>query len=372
MCLGTISVMKILTLVYGGVGQPTADELDRLVAADQWPRVRLYEKQLNAEMLDERDILALRGFRHVLYRGLPMGVAQAAEGFSRRWRYDAIVSWGERFGLPLAAMLKATRARTPHVALFSWISSPKKAAFLRRVHSHIHRLVLWSSIQNEFAVNSLGIPPSRIVELRWLVDQKFWRPMPAPTDMICAVGREMRDYATLVDAMRDLKVPCHIAAKVDVGKTDQWMMDLRDPAALPPHITIGSKPYPELRALYARSRFVVLPLQPTDTDNGVTAMTEAMAMGKAVICTRVDGQRDVLEDGVNGIFVPPRDARALREAVRHLWNHPDECERMGREGRKKIERFHTLERFVDGVQRAVEDAIGERPRPSLGRRPPAG
>jgi glycosyltransferase involved in cell wall biosynthesis len=351
--------MKVLTLVYGGVGQPTAAELDRLVAADQWPRVRLYEQQLNSDMLDERDILAMHGVRRVLYRGLPIGTAQAAEAFSRRHGYDAIVSWGERFGLPLAAMLKASRARIPHVALFSWISSPKKAAVLRRVHSHIHRIVLWSSIQYEFAVHVLGIPPARIVELRWLVDQKFWRPMPGPTDMICAVGREMRDYATLVEAIRDLTVPCHIAAKVDIGKIDQWMSDLRDPTALPPHITAGSKPYPELRALYARSRFVVLPLYPTDTDNGVTAMTEAMAMGKAVICTKVDGQRDVLQDGVNGLFVPARNPRALREAIEHLWSHPEECDRMGREGRKWIERFHTLDRFVDRVQRAVEDAISE-------------
>jgi glycosyltransferase involved in cell wall biosynthesis len=351
--------MKILTLVFGGIGQPPTAELDRRAAADEWPRVRLYEQQLNSDMLDDRGMAAMGGLRGTLYHRLPAGVAQAFEGFSRRSRYDAIVSWSERAGLPLATLLKVTNARTPHVALFSWISTPKKAAVLRRVHSHIHRLVLWSSIQYDFAVNVLGIPASRVVQLRWLVDQRFWRPMNVPTDMICAVGREMRDYATLVEAIRDWNVPCHIAAKVDVGKTDQWMTDLRDPEALPRHITFGSKPYPELRALYARSRFVVLPLHPTDTDNGVTAMTEAMAMGKAVICTRVDGQRDVLQDGVNGIFVPPRDPRALRESIEYLWSHPEECERMGREGRKRVEQFHTLDAFVAGVQGAVEDAIAD-------------
>jgi glycosyltransferase involved in cell wall biosynthesis len=352
--------MKILTLVYGGHNQPDAEELDRRAAADQWPRVRLYETQLGSDMLDERSIQKIGGLRGAVYARLPAGLAQALEAFSRRNRYDAIVSWGERFGIPLSALLKMSNARTAHVALFSWLSTPKKAAVLKRTHSHIHRLVVWSSIQYEFAINSLGIPPSRIVQLRWLVDQKFWRPMNRPTDMICAVGREMRDYATLVDAIRDWNVPCHIAAKIDVGKTDPWMRDLRDADRLPPHITLGSKPYPELRDLYARSRFVVLPLYPTDTDNGVTAMTEAMAMGKAVICTKVDGQRDVLDDGVNGLFVPPRDPVALRKAIEYLWSHPEECERMGREGRKRVERFHTLEQFVDGVHGAVEAAVSER------------
>jgi glycosyltransferase involved in cell wall biosynthesis len=351
--------VKILTVAYGGRGNPPVAEIERLEAADLWPRESLYQRMLNSDMLDDRSIEEIGGLRGRLYRQLPAGMGQALEAFSRRNNYDAVVSWGEHFGIPMAALLKSRRAHTPHVALFSWISTPKKAALLRHVHSHIHRIVVWSSAQYEFAVNRLGIPRSRLVELRWLVDQKFWRPTNGSTDMICAVGREMRDYSTLIEAVADWDVPCHIAAKADVGKWDQWMTDLRDPRALPRHITVGSKAYAELRALYARSRFVVIPLHPTDTDNGVTVMTEAMAMGKAVICSRVSGQRDVLIDGVNGIFVPPRDPRALREAIEYLWTHPEVCDRMGREGRRQIEQFHTLDQFVAGVKAAVQSAIEE-------------
>jgi hypothetical protein len=50
---------------------------------------------------------------------------------------------------------------------------------------------------------------------------------------------------------------------------------------------------------------------------------------------------------------------ALRKAIDYLWTHPDVCDRMGHEGRKRVERFHTLERFVDGVQAAIESAIVE-------------
>jgi glycosyltransferase involved in cell wall biosynthesis len=360
--------MKTLTLVYGGLGEPPLTEIERREAADECPRVTLYQKRLSSVMLDEQDIASLPGRRGQLYRRLPVGLAQALVAFSQRNQYDAVVSWGERFGLPLAALLKATGARTPHVALFSWISTPRKAAFLRLVYSHIHRLVVWSSVQYDFAVNRIGIPASRLVQLRWLVDQQFWRPTHVQTDMICTVGREMRDYSTLIEAIRDWTVPCHIAAKVEVGKRDQWISDLGQGQPLPPHITIGAKPYTELRALYSRSRFVVIPLYPTDTDNGVTVMTEAMAMGKAVVCTRVDGQRDVLQDGVNGIFVPPGDARALREAIEYLWTHPEVCDRMGREGRKRIEQFHTLDQFVAGVRGAVEDVIAETRRGRSGQR----
>ena len=39
----------------------------------------------------------------------------------------------------------------------------------------------------------------------------------------------------------------------------------------------------------------------------------------------------------------------------------DECERMGREGRKRVEQFHTLEKFVAGVKGAVDDAVAGLP-----------
>src|SRR3954470_19234808 len=117
--------MKILTIVYGGHNQPSPEELDRRETADEWPRVRLYEKQVNSDMLDERTIAASSGLRGAVYSRLSMGLAQAFEAFSQRRRYDAIVSWGERFGLPLSALLKATGSHVPHVALFSWISTPR-------------------------------------------------------------------------------------------------------------------------------------------------------------------------------------------------------------------------------------------------------
>jgi glycosyltransferase involved in cell wall biosynthesis len=350
---------RILTVVYGGSGALNPDEIDRRVAAGEWPRVRLYEKTLGSDMLDERAVRAATGASGAVLRRLPVGAAQALLAYAARERYDAIVSWGERFGLTLAALLKTSRTRIPHIALFSWISTPRKAAVLRRVHTYINRLVVWSSVQYEFARDVIGIPTERLVQLRWLVDQEYWRPTSGQTDMICAVGREMRDYSTLVEALRTLPIRCHIAAKIDPGKRDPWMRDIPDPSALPAHISFGSKPFPELRQLYARSRFVVLPLYPTDTDNGVTAMTEAMAMGKAVICSQVDGQRDVLQHGVNGLFVPPRDPSALRDAIAYLWNHPDECDRMGRAGRRHIEEHHTLEQFVEGVRAATVSAINE-------------
>jgi glycosyltransferase involved in cell wall biosynthesis len=181
--------------------------------------------------------------------------------------------------------------------------------------------------------------------------------MKVESDMICSAGREMRDYGTLIRALRDTGIRCHIAAYAVPRKRDAW---IEDAGPLPPHVTVGKmKNFAELRALYARSRFVVVPLLQNDTDSGTTVILEAMAMGKAVVCSRTRGQRDHIDDGKTGIYVPVGDPRALREAIQYLWDHPDVAERMGCEGRKLIEQHHTLDLFLDQVRRVVEEVIAE-------------
>jgi glycosyltransferase involved in cell wall biosynthesis len=109
----------------------------------------------------------------------------------------------------------------------------------------------------------------------------------------------------------------------------------------------------ELRGLYSASLFVVVPLQDMDYDAGVTALAEAMSMGKAVIVTRTRGQVDLI--GVQGIYVPPRDPRALRAAIERLVADPAEAERMGRAGRRLVEERHTLSGYVAQLASIVSD-----------------
>ncbi len=45
---------------------------------------------------------------------------------------------------------------------------------------------------------------------------------------------------------------------------------------------------------------------------------EAAALGRPVIVTNVRGCRQVVDDGVTGLLVPVRDARALADAVTEI------------------------------------------------------
>jgi glycosyltransferase involved in cell wall biosynthesis len=349
--------MKTITLVSMGKRLPERSELRRLEAVDQCIRASLFGDTLNTDLLDERFMEGVPRVRHLLYKSLPASFSQVLEAFLVKRNYDAVISWAEHLGLPFAMLLKLAATRVPHIAIFSWISKPKKAKILKWVHTHIDRLILMSSVQRDFALNVLHIPPPKVVFLKWPVDQRFWRPMGCETDMICAVGSEMRDYLTLIEAMRGLDISCHIAAGAQSDVVHPTVKAIRSAGPLPRNVTVGKKSYTELRALYARSRFVVIPLLPSDTDHGTTSVLEAMAMGKPVICSRTKGQVDVIQEGRTGIYVPSGDPHALRNAIQYLWGRPEEAEKMGKEGRKYIEENHSLDQFVKDVKSVVEEVV---------------
>jgi glycosyltransferase involved in cell wall biosynthesis len=75
-------------------------------------------------------------------------------------------------------------------------------------------------------------------------------------------------------------------------------------------------------------------------------IAEAMAAGRPVVASRIDGIPEVVEDGVTGILVPPRDPRALAEAILELLADPNKAEAMGRAGRERVRKHFTVEAMV--------------------------
>lgn len=87
---------------------------------------------------------------------------------------------------------------------------------------------------------------------------------------------------------------------------------------------------------------------------------EAMATGRAVITTDQPGCRDPIEDGANGIIVPPRDATALAEAMRRLASDPDLACQMGRRSRELVEQVYS-DALVNSQLLDEMDLIAMRP-----------
>jgi glycosyltransferase involved in cell wall biosynthesis len=92
---------------------------------------------------------------------------------------------------------------------------------------------------------------------------------------------------------------------------------------------------------------------------------EAMAMAKPIVSTDVDGLRDVLRDGVNSLVVPPRDPRALADAMTRMLDDQSLARRMSGAAREASRRFD-IQVFVDKMSRLYEVLV-ERYRAGGGR-----
>jgi hypothetical protein len=293
----------------------------------------------------------------------------AGEIVRRGSEYDAVVTWGEKLSFAVLMQQRLARASKPHIAMMYQFEKPNIRVPLSLLKKDLHAVVTWSSVQRRVLIDALRFPAERVYLVRHYVDQVFYSPRAVEDDMICAVGAEMRDYVTFKDALRGTDIRCHIATDhVRIPGRLRLLSDRRVPieevgAAATGVVSQGRMSLIELRDLYARSRFVVIPLLRSDTDNGVTCILQAMAMGKPVICTRTRGQVDVVQEGETGLYVPIGDAAAMREAILSLWNDPARARRMGAKARAYVEKYHSLETFTADVRSAAEASLTGQPAP---------
>lgn len=76
------------------------------------------------------------------------------------------------------------------------------------------------------------------------------------------------------------------------------------------------------------------------------SVLESMAAGVPVVATSVGGNPEVVQDGITGLMVPPRDAGALARAICTILEDRDLAGRLGRAGRQYVADRFSVERMV--------------------------
>ena len=103
---------------------------------------------------------------------------------------------------------------------------------------------------------------------------------------------------------------------------------------------VGSVPHDQLPPYYAASDIVVLPSSPPESFGMV--LIEAMACAKPVVASNIPGVRSVVDDGIDGLLINPRDVNDITEKIQDLLNSPQKRDEMGLKGRKKVEEKYTI------------------------------
>ena len=150
-----------------------------------------------------------------------------------------------------------------------------------------------------------------------------------------SAGWAHRDWETLSEALLRARIPAVVSCATTV-QFPEWVTVL---AQLSPE---------EGRKNLEAAAFLVLSLEETPLPSGPLVLLDGMARGKAVIASRVNGSIDYVDDGANGLLVPPGDPQALALAMRTLYDDPQLARSLGNEARKVGEEF-TGDRFWTAV-----------------------
>lgn len=89
-------------------------------------------------------------------------------------------------------------------------------------------------------------------------------------------------------------------------------------------------------------------------------LAEAIYLGKPVVATRVGGIPEIVEDGVDGVLVPPADAAALADALERVLRDASLAQSVAAHGPPKIAARFGFERMMRDYERVYDDSRAPR------------
>jgi glycosyltransferase involved in cell wall biosynthesis len=202
------------------------------------------------------------------------------------------------------------------------------------------------SVQDKCVVVPLGVDQTRFTPA---AGQRVGESVDEP--VLLFVGR-LRYYKGLDTLLRALPALPGVRLTVvgDGPMGEEWER-LTDELGLRDRVTFaGAVPDEDLPGCYRGDHIFVLPANARAEAYGMVLL-EAMASGLPCITTEVGtGTSWVVQHGVTGLVVPPRDPQALATAIRGLVDDPQRRAEMGRAARARVETELTIERMIDRVQ----------------------
>ena len=226
----------------------------------------------------------------------------------------------------------------------------RKRAFSRMVRQNLVAADgLWclSRPQVERAKEWFGSSGPPVSFLPFGIDIDFYPAQVYPQDplVLSAGGDRDRDTASLFEAFRLVKRAMPAARTV-----------VQTGSNIPPPIGVEVVPrlaHAELRALYGMASVVAVATRPNIHASGMTVALEAMATARPVVITGTPGIEDYVQDGRTGRLVPPNDPERMAESILDILSSRVEAEKLGLNGRARVEREHTTELMAQRLAKII-------------------
>jgi glycosyltransferase involved in cell wall biosynthesis len=313
--------------------------------------------------LREAETLGIATFAHTGFRGrdplrFPGAVALLASEIARREIQVVNAHRGEGH---LAAGLARIRggAAVPLLRTHGDVRPPRANFANRWLYGAATARVLVAARFLEGAVrDATGLDPSRVALVPPAVDAARFRPLadrdaarralgiPSGAFAVGLVARlsRVKGHAVFLDAMAALspsepRLHLVLAALDAEEKVEDLRRSLEAKGLLARATVLGRVP-DVARAIGALDLLAV----PSLGSEAVSRVAlEALAMEVPVVASRVGGLPDLFPEPDRACLVPAGDAPALASAVAGIASRPDLARRLGRDGRRRVLREHSLE-----------------------------
>ncbi|HWP47017.1 MAG TPA: glycosyltransferase family 4 protein [Candidatus Limnocylindrales bacterium] len=276
----------------------------------------------------------------------------------------------------IATFFRKTRAFivTRRVALP--IKNPLSAKFKYRFR--VSKIIAVSQSVKQVLIDS-GIPSTQIEVIYSGTDLARFNPaqvdgtsfrknlgLDLSQPLIGAIGNHsshnFRGYSYFLEAAARILQVAPRARFILIGRgtNSQELLALSKKLHLDPHLSFLGFREDIPEALAALDILV----NPALTEGFSGVIREAMAMRKPVVATRVGGNRELIQDGINGFLVPPADAHSLAEKILYLLNHKDLALNMGNQGHALVEEKFSIQKMVENTERLYEQVLQNTDNPS--------
>lgn len=176
---------------------------------------------------------------------------------------------------------------------------------------------------------------------------------------IFSIGRfvHKKGFDILIKAFKQVADKKQDVDLIIAGTGEEWQkcadlvdeLDIKERVKLP-----GFVEREEVIKLYNGCEFFILPSRREPF--GITNL-EAMAAGKAVIATEVDGVPEIIINGENGILFEPENINELAQKILWLFENNEIKENMGRYGRLLVEKKYNWQSIADRYIKIYETIL---------------
>ena len=207
-----------------------------------------------------------------------------------------------------------------------------------------HAVIVTSKFQKDYIVNKYRLRKNKVFLITNYVDTGKFKPLNNSLrvrDRLVFVGRIHRDknLKNLLSAMQGLPLGLDIYGDGPLRREIQKLAEQKDMDVK----FMGVAPNTQLPEVFKNYVYFILP---SAYEGMPKALLEAMACGLVVVGTNVEGIKEVIKDGYNGLLIEDASVGKIRQALQDLSRKKEAEEAISVNARKYIEDNFSLAKIA--------------------------